>query len=76
MSIRSLIEINHDFCGDLDGKLVETLQRYLRSGSREYADELDRYGIRVISQRHHSGTYYVESEPDGFPVKMVPKPKR
>lgn len=58
MSNRTLIEINHDCAGDIarlsDGAFPQALLDYLRSGSREDAETLRRYGIRVFGMRHHS----------------------
>ena len=71
MSIRSLIEINHDFTHRLDESFIDALERYLNSASAESADDLERYGVRVISLRHHTGRYYLKGEPDGFPVIPV-----
>lgn len=72
MSIRSLIEINHDRAHDLDMNLASVLHRYLCSGDKtRFADELERYGIRVIASRHHSSAYYIEGDVDGFPAKYV-----
>jgi hypothetical protein len=69
MSNRSLIEINHDFAGELGDEFLLALRYYLSSGSREDAAELRRHGVHVISMRHHSGRYYVEPTTDGFPVE-------
>lgn len=68
MSNRTLIEVNHDFCGDLSDEFVATLKRYLRSASRETAEPLRRFGIRVIGMRHHSGNFILDGEPEGFPA--------
>lgn len=67
MSVRTLIELNHD-CVRNDSALVEALARYAASGTREDAEALERFGLTVLGLRHHSGRYYVESEPDGFPL--------
>ena len=72
MSFRSLIEINHDYVVRSQTDLLEALQRYLASGSREDAQELEFYGIKVIGMRHHSSRYIIESEPDGFPPLYLP----
>jgi hypothetical protein len=70
MSIRSLIEINHDFTWRLDDPaFVAALQRYLASACRETASDLERFGVHVITSRHHSGRYYVDPRIDGFPVQ-------
>lgn len=63
MSNRTLIEISHDFAGEIDraptGALERVLLRYLRSGDRESAMELGRYGIRVFGMRHHSDAFEI-----------------
>jgi hypothetical protein len=72
VSNRTLIEINHDFCHALDHpKFLRDLRRYLNSASRETADALERYGVRVIGMRHHSGNFVLDGEPDGFPVQYL-----
>lgn len=72
MSIRSLIEFNHDFTGQVDDGFLMALKAFGASGSPEAADALRRYGVRVISQRHHSSTYYIAGDVDGFPAKHLP----
>jgi hypothetical protein len=75
MSNRTLIEINHDLCHRLDDNFVPTLNRYLRSASRETAEALGLHGVRVISMRHHSGKFIIDGTPDGFPVRHLERPK-
>lgn len=78
MSNRSLIEINHDCTGDIGrhaDRVVALLTRYLSSASKDHAQALEFYGIRVIGMRHHSGNFIVEGEPDGFPVQHLPARK-
>jgi hypothetical protein len=64
MGNRSLIEINHDLFGVIDGAptgaLEQSLLRYLSSASKEDAALLACYGIKVFGMRHHS---------DGFEIK-------
>lgn len=64
MSNRTLIEINHDYAGEIDaastGEFENAVLAYLRMGSKEAARRLERYGIRVFGMRHHS---------DGFEIK-------
>lgn len=74
MSLRTLIEINHDVAGREDTGLLVALARYVRSANREHAEALEQYGLRVIGMRHHSGNFIIEGdEPDGFPVKFMPR---
>lgn len=75
MSLRTLIEINHDFADHQrhgDG-FAQVLHRYLCSANREMAEALERYGIRVLGMRHHSGNFILDGTPDGFPVKHMPR---
>ena len=64
MSNRSLIEINHDYAAviglndPVDFK--EALIRYLRSANQPHADDLKRFGVRVIGMRHHSDPYRIK----------------
>lgn len=67
MSNRTLIEINHDHAHRLDEGFLEALGRYLASASRENAEGLERYGVRVLGMRHHSEKFILDGTPDGFP---------
>jgi hypothetical protein len=73
MSMRTLFEINHDYAVCDQSDLLEALNRYLRSASREHAEDLERFGIRVIGMRHHSTNFVLDGEPDGFPVSYLPR---
>ena len=42
------------------GAWESILQDYLRSGSKEDAQKLERYGIRVFGMRHHSDGFTIE----------------
>lgn len=75
MSNRSLIEFNHDFAGDLSVEFVAALRRYLNSASRESAEGLERYGVRVVGMRHHSSSYVMDGTPDGFPPQYLTRAK-
>lgn len=64
MSIRSLIEINHDYCHFIEkdpAQFVERLRYYLGNGARSSADELERYGVVVFGSRHHSQPFGSET---------------
>jgi len=79
MSNRSLIEINHDFAGRIDNHGIELLTRlayYLRSASREAAEDLEPFGVKVIGMRHHSGNFILDGTPDGFPPQYLERAKR
>lgn len=56
MSIRTVIEINHDYLHQLrdDRDWFEDLSRILASGSKPEPGEFP--GIRYLGQRHHSET--------------------
>jgi hypothetical protein len=73
MSNRTLIEINHDFAGELGDEFLQCLGYYLRSANRENADWLKRFGVTVIGMRHHSGNFILDGQPDGFPVQYLPR---
>lgn len=72
MGSRTLIEINHDSFSDVYGdKLIEDLNRYVRSGSREDAQRLQNaHGVRVISTRSTGDAYHVSDKTDGFPTRL------
>ena len=63
MSNRTLIEINHDFTGEIDkaptGSLENALLRYLRSADKQNAEALEQFGIRVFGMRHHSDPFSI-----------------
>jgi hypothetical protein len=46
MSIRTLVEINHDYLGDCD---IGGLGMMLKAGEKDWID-----GVKVLGQRHHS----------------------
>lgn len=77
MSNRTLIEINHDYCYQIEqgGALfLSLLRQYLRSGDKQRMNEhLERFGVRVITMRHHSEPFYIEEGTDGFPANYVSK---
>lgn len=77
MSVRSLIELNHDLADRMgDPAFLVVLENYLRSTSDENAMALSRFGARVLSERHHSSAYHMRGEPDGFPVRHIPDTKK
>ena len=75
MSIRTLIEINHDYTHDLDDPaFVRLFQRYLATGDQRWGDELRHWGLRIISQRHHSADFHFDpANVDGFGQLAHPK---
>lgn len=67
MSIRTLIEINHDYTWDMTPEFLANLQGYLSGGSTRCRDALEAGGIRIISQRHHSSDFYFDpAQVSGF----------
>lgn len=80
MSIRTLIEINHDSANDIvRGKdtFMQLLGMLLRGGDREAIEALkDDWGVHVVSQRHHADTFYIDEREDGFPAKYVNRSER
>ena len=69
MSNRTLIEINHDYWAHIDARprdFIETLQSYLSGGSGRASEALERYGIRVITLRHHSENFNIPDGAEGF----------
>ena len=75
MSNRTLIEINHDCAHDIErGKdtFMYLLGLWLRCGDREAREALaDDWGVRIISQRHHSDKFFIDEREDGFPAKYI-----
>lgn len=76
MSMRTLIEINHDYCGRLDDPaFLAFLHLYLSSGNRENAEQLEQFGVRVIGMRHHADKFVIKGDADGFPPLYLDTPK-
>lgn len=60
MSARTLIEINHDYGHRIDDhpdRFLEALGAYIRSGSCDDAEGLERFGVRVFGVRHHADSF-------------------
>lgn len=64
MSIRTLIEINHD--NEIDIEVLAALQQYRRSGHPDDAERLEDMGVRVIASRHHADDYRIPAGAWGF----------
>lgn len=63
MSNRTLIEINHDFCGEIKKnhiEFIDDLCDYIRSGPARSKDRLERFGVRLLACRHHSDPFHIE----------------
>jgi hypothetical protein len=57
MSVRTIVEINHDYVcetEDLQRMFVAKLQNALRSGSDNDWEKLRSYGFKFVVQCHHS----------------------
>ncbi len=72
MSLRTLLEINHDAAITDDLTLLTALQRYVSSANPRTAADLERFGIKVVGMRHHSSAFVVPDGTDGFPVAYLP----
>lgn len=60
MSNRTIIEINHDCYSKINSVgFLDAIASYINSGSREDADDLERFGVRVFGMRHHSDPFSV-----------------
>lgn len=63
MRQRSLFEFNHDFAEGIfrdRGAFIVALTGYLSSGDAEAAKELERFGLRFFSRRHHSDPFSIK----------------
>lgn len=59
MSIRTIIEINHDFISQMTAKDWEDIKRYVlasHTGIGQLFNIREVPGIRVLGSRHHSET--------------------
>ena len=55
MSNRSLLEINHDFYGELNTiAFRDALANYVTNPSLKNQEDLEQFGVRVFGIRHHS----------------------
>jgi hypothetical protein len=72
MSMRTLIELNHDYSDRLvSAEFAALLNRYLASGARTDAEALRRFGALVIGLRHHSDNWIIDANSDGFPPRYL-----
>ena len=76
MSNRSLIEINHDFAGDLGWDFLMALACYLRSADRQNAEKLRFWGVTVVGMRHHSEKFIIDGDAEGFPPQYLAAPSK
>jgi len=56
MSIRTIIELNHDYAHriEADTQFTDLLSEALRTGSEQAWETLRRYGVTRLAQAHHS----------------------
>ena len=74
MSIRTLVELNHDYDWFDTPEALAWLSRYRASGAKEDADALARFGVKVIGIRHHADKFIIDGKADGFPPQyLTPK---
>jgi hypothetical protein len=67
-----LIELNHDQFRLLESPgFAAAVGRYLRSGSREDAEKLERFGCRVVGMRHHADKFIIDADAEGFPPQYL-----
>ena len=63
MGNRSLVEINHDYTGEIKRDpegFVRALTLYLQSGHHLSARGLEQFGVHVFGMKHHSDGYSIE----------------
>lgn len=66
MSIRTLIEVNHDRIADLD-QHVHILGRALGCGHMK----VEINGLRILGQRHHSEPEFLVRVPEGYALVPI-----
>lgn len=72
MSIRSLLEFNHDYAHEITNDpaaFIAALRRYQNCADRETAAPLERFGVRRVSTRHHADKFHIDEREDGFPAR-------
>jgi hypothetical protein len=79
MSIRSLLEFNHDYAHEIQAEpeaFLAALRRYQNCAEHEAAEELERFGVRRVSVRHHADKFFIDEREDGFPAKYINRSER
>lgn len=64
MSIRSLLEINHDYAHQIEAnpqRFMKALRNYLGSTDQRSVDEMERFGIVVFGSRHHADPFSAQT---------------
>lgn len=62
MSVRTIVELNHDYTHRIEQDpeaFVALLVRYLSSAGPDNAEPLERFGVRVAWWGHHSDERHV-----------------
>ena len=57
MSNRTIIEISHDYAGDIEARpdvFLHKLLCYLRSTNQDDRQDLKSFGVNIIGTAHHS----------------------
>ena len=72
MSLRTIVEINHDYLNDLVHK-PEIFQTFINSVARGERSDIDVPGIRVVGHRHHGDPLLLKI---GFPRDIDGVPKK
>jgi hypothetical protein len=70
MSMRTIVEFNHDYAHVISGspeEFVQLLRYALNSGDKREWDELDRFGVRRAVMTHHSSDRAAVVNGDEFP---------
>lgn len=73
MSIRTIVEFNHDRAHQIASnpdEFINLLGQALNSGSNECWARLERFGIRAVNGRHHSVRATVEVGDHGQRIEL------
>lgn len=62
MSIRTILEINHDCMGEFTRETWETLLLALKTGDHHLFNNREMRGFKFLAQRHHSTKLSVQVE--------------
>ncbi len=65
MSVRTIVEFNHDFAHEISEnapEFVKLLRRAMGSGSKECWERLERFGVTFAVSAHHSDERTVSTQ--------------
>ena len=68
MSMRTIVEFNHDYAHKIDVEMIGWLRRALASGDSRDWEPLESYGIRRAVMAHHSAARKAVVEGRDFPL--------